>query len=86
MATRIIGNGPSTAPHPPLYISPRFLQYLRGLPTKPWHALSQSLVTVWNSAFTHSLPRALPGNTVCSTPDGILRWGGAVFWRYDVGQ
>src|SRR5467141_210122 len=78
MATRIIGNGPSTAPHPPLYISPRFLQYLRGLPTKPWHALSQSLVTVWNSAFTHSLPRALPGNTVCSTPDGILRWGGAV--------
>src|SRR6266851_884127 len=45
---------------------------------QPWHALSQSLVTVWNSSFTHCLPRTLPGNTVCSTPDGILRWGGAV--------
>src|SRR6266576_1173245 len=47
-------------------------------PGQPRRDLSQSLVTVWNSGFTHCLPRTLLGNTVCSTPDGILRWGGFV--------
>jgi hypothetical protein len=47
--------------------------------------LSQSLVTVWNDAFTLCLPHALARNKVCSTPGRKFAWGGDVAWEVRCG-
>jgi hypothetical protein len=50
------------------------------------HRLSQSLVTVWNDAFTLCLLRTHSRNTVCITPAGNLRGVVMSLGRSDVGQ
>src|SRR6266849_8980308 len=74
--------------HPPPHSALHLLQFPSVFPwtaLRRWHALSRSLVTVWNSRLTLCLPRAFPRNTVCSTPAGILRGLELSLWEVQCG-